>query len=82
MNKLKKTIEQYGRWAELSIYIGRIKTHIESDFSHSLENAKALLETIAKEICTIKEIELGTKAQHKQRIKKCFFSSGLSKQVT
>lgn len=29
MNKLKKTIEQYGRWAELSIYIGRQKTEIK-----------------------------------------------------
>lgn len=58
MNKLKKTIEQYGRWTELSIYIGRIETHIETDFSHSLENAKALLETIGKEICKIKGIEL------------------------
>ena len=57
MNKLKKTIEQYGRWAELSIYIGRIETHIESDFSHSLENAKALLETIGKEICSTKGIQ-------------------------
>ncbi len=58
MNKLKKTIEQYRCWAELSIYIVRIETHIESDFSHSLENAKALLETIGKEICKNKGLEL------------------------
>lgn len=54
MEKLKKVIEQYGRWSDLAIYIDRIETHIESDFSHSLENAKALLETIGKEICEIK----------------------------
>lgn len=58
MNKLKKTIEQYGRWADVSIYNGRIETHIESDFSHSLENSKAFLETIGKEICTSKGFQL------------------------
>ena len=51
MNKLKTAIEEYGRWADLSIFIDRIEAHIESDFSHSLENAKALLEAIGKEIC-------------------------------
>ena len=61
MDKLKKTIEQYGRWTELSIYVGRIEVHIESDFSHSLENAKALLETIGKEICQSKGLELKEK---------------------
>ncbi len=43
MDKLKIVIKEYGRWSELSTYVERIETHIEIDFSHSLENAKALL---------------------------------------
>ncbi|VVM20916.1 hypothetical protein BSPWISOXPB_4507 [uncultured Gammaproteobacteria bacterium] len=41
MDKLKTIIKEYGRWSELDTYIDRIETHIEIDFSHSLENAKA-----------------------------------------
>lgn len=76
MDKLKKTIEQYGRWAELSIYIGRIETHIESDFSHSLENAKALLETIGKEICTSKGLQLSDTISINGVLKNAFSSLG------
>ena len=76
MDKLKNTIEQYGRWAELSIYIGRIETHIESDFSHSLENAKALLETIGKEICQSKGIQLSETSSINGVLKNAFSSLG------
>lgn len=76
MNKLKKTIEQYGRWTDLSIYIGRIETHIESDFSHSLENAKALLETIGKEICQSKGIQLSETSSINGVLKNAFSSLG------
>jgi Abortive infection C-terminus len=78
MNKLKQTIEQYGRWAELSIYIGRIETHIESDFSHSLENAKALLETIGKEICTSKGLQLSDTISINGVLKNAFSALGYS----
>ena len=78
MNKLKRAIEQYGRWAQLSIYIGRIETHIESDFSHSLENAKALLETIGKEICQSKGIQLSEKSSINGVLKNAFSSLGYS----
>lgn len=78
MNKLKKAIEQYGRWAELSIYIVRIETHIESDFSHSLENAKALLETIGKEICQSKGIQLSETSSINGVLKNAFSSLGYS----
>lgn len=76
MDKLKKTIEQYGRWTELSIYIGRIETHIDSDFSHSLENAKALLETIGKEICQSKGIQLSETSSINGVLKNAFSSLG------
>jgi hypothetical protein len=48
-NKLKAVIKEYGRWSELDTYIDRIETHIEIDFSHSLENAKALQITNQKD---------------------------------
>ena len=54
MDKLKDKISQYGKWAPIDEYIVRIETHLDSDFSISLENAKALLETIGKEICKSK----------------------------
>jgi len=54
MEKLKNVIEQYGRWKDLSIYVERIETHIISDFSLCIENSKALLESISKEICNLK----------------------------
>lgn len=54
MDKLKDKISQYGRWAPINEYIVRIETYLENDFSISLENAKALLESIGKEICKSK----------------------------
>ena len=58
MDKLRETVKKYAQWSELTIYIDRMEAHLESDFSHSLENAKALLETIGKEICKERGIEL------------------------
>lgn len=78
MEKLKRTIEQYGRWTDLSIYIGRIETHIESDFSHSLENAKALLETIGKEICKEKGLTLSETSSINGVLKSAFSALGYS----
>ncbi len=78
MERLKKTIEQYGRWSELSIYIERIEAHVSSDFSHAIENAKALLETIGKEICKSKDVELGGTASINAVMKKAFTAIGYS----
>ncbi len=76
MNRLKGVIEQYGRWSELLVYVGRIETHIESDFSHSLENAKALLETIGKEICHSNGIQLSETSSVNGVLKNAFSSLG------
>ncbi len=76
MDKLKSVIKEYGCWSELSTYVERIETHIEIDFSHSLENAKALLETIGKEICTANKVELGSKPSINSVLKKAFSSLG------
>lgn len=76
MERLRKVIEQYGRWSALTIYTDRIEAHLSSDFSHAVENAKALLETIGKEICNTKGIELGAKPSTNAVMKKAFTAIG------
>ena len=78
MERLKKIIEQYGRWSELTIYTNRIEAHAPTDFSHAIENAKALLETIGKEICKSKGVELGKTASINAVMKKAFTVIGYS----
>ncbi|MBV5296764.1 MAG: abortive infection family protein [Rhodoferax sp.] len=58
MEKLKATLAQYSRWQPYGIYVDRMEGHLELDFSVSVENAKALLEGIGKEICDAKCIPL------------------------
>ncbi len=54
MDKLKSIIEQHSRWQPLTEYVRRIEGYRETDFVLCVENAKSLLESIAKEICTQK----------------------------
>ena len=70
--------EQYGRWSELTTYTDRIEAHAPTDFSHAVENAKALLETICKEICNAKGVELGATASINAVMKKAFAAIGYS----
>lgn len=76
MEKLKKIIEKHGQWSELTIYTERIETHIHTDFSQALENAKALLESISKEICTLKGIEISPDSSINKVLKKAFIAIG------
>ena len=76
MNKLKTVINEYGRWSDLDDYVDRIEAHIESDFSLSLENAKALLETIGKQICETYQVELGKTPSINAVISQSFSSLG------
>ena len=76
MERLRKVIEQYGRWSVLAIYTDRIEAHLSSDFSHAVENAKALLETIGKEICNTKGVELGATPSTNAVMKKAFTAIG------
>lgn len=78
MEKLRATIAQYGRWQELGQYIDRMEGHLESDFSISVENAKALLESIGKEICNSKKVELPTNPSINAVLKKAFCALGYS----
>ncbi|KAF1082362.1 MAG: hypothetical protein GQF41_1083 [Candidatus Rifleibacterium amylolyticum] len=76
MERLRSTIVQYGRWSEIGIYIDRMEAHFESDFSIAVENAKALLETIGKEICKDKNVELSNNPTVGAVIKKAFIAIG------
>jgi len=78
MERLKKVIEQYGRWSELITYTDRIEAHGPTDFSHAVENAKALLETICKEICNSKGVKLDATASINAVMKKAFAAIGYS----
>lgn len=76
MQKLRSTIDQYTRWSALIIFIDRMEAHLESDFSHSLENAKALLEAIGKEICKVCGVELRPDSSINGVLKNAFSAIG------
>lgn len=78
MERLEKVIAQYGRWSELITYTDRIEAHVTTDFSHAIENAKALLETIGKEICKSKGVQLGAAPSTNAVMKKAFAAIGYS----
>lgn len=72
MERLRQIIELYSRWSALSTYLDRIEAHATTDFSHAIENAKALLETIGKEICSSKGLELNDNPSINAVMKKAF----------
>lgn len=78
MEKLKKVIEQYGHWSALTLYTDRVEAYLFSDFSHALENAKAILETISKEICSSKGVTLESSSSINSVLKKAFIAIGYS----
>jgi len=78
MENLKLLIAQYGRWTPLEEYVLRIETFIDSDFGSALENAKSILESIAKEICDEKGIELGSTESVGGLLKKAYKAIGYS----
>ncbi len=76
MEKLREVIKQYGRWTDLKVYVGRIEASVQNDFSAALENAKALLETICKEICRLKGTEYKANETTNGLLKKAFLAIG------
>lgn len=74
MDKLKAIIEQHSRWQPLVDYINRIEGYRESDFSVCVDNAKALLEAIAREICKQKD-QACTNEDSTGKVLKLAFSS-------
>lgn len=76
MKKLKKVIEQYGRWVEYSMYADRIEAHVDSDFSLCVENSKSLIEGISKQICKEKDIVLSGDESFNKLVKMAFDAIG------
>lgn len=76
MEKLRITLAKYSRWQPLDMYVDRMEAHLETDFSIAVENAKALLESICKEICDTKGVELGKKPSINGVLKQAFVALG------
>ena len=76
MEKLRATLLQFSRWQALGMYVDRMEAHLETDFSIAVENAKALLESIGKEICKTKGVELGSAPSINVVLKKAFGGLG------
>jgi len=76
MEKLRKIIEQYGRWAIYSDYVDRIEAHVLTDFSQCVENSKSLIEGISKQICLEKEVKLSGRESFNKIIKLAFDAIG------
>lgn len=66
MEHLREILQKYSRWRDYDIYISRIESQREIDFSICIENSKALIEGIAKEICSLKNQDLnGTESMNR-----------------
>ena len=76
MKKLKKVIEQYGRWSVYSMYVDRIEAHVDSDFSICVENSKSLIEGISKQICKEKGIAIASDEPFNRLVKTAFSAIG------
>jgi hypothetical protein len=79
MDRLKKIIEQYGRWSALTIYTERIEALAYTDFSQAIDNVKALLESIGKEICESKGVKIDATTSINAVMKKAFTAIGYSR---
>lgn len=78
MDRLKALIELHGRWHPLSVYVNRIEGFRDDDFTLCIENAKSLLESIAKEICTQRSQSFTTDDNTGKILKLAFSSFGYS----
>ncbi|MGE6995360.1 abortive infection family protein [Pseudomonas sp. NPDC047961] len=73
MEKLRALVFQHHRWSGLSEYIDRIEASVSIDFSLALENSKAMIETISKELCQANGVVLKNEDFH--QIVRCAFSA-------
>jgi len=78
MERLRSTLVQYSHWQVVGMYVDRIEAYLETDFSLAVENAKALLEAIGKEICSVKGADLPLAPSINVVLKKAFSSLGYS----
>lgn len=76
MEKLREVISQHAKWANILLYVDRIESSVTTDFSLALENSKALLECISKEICVVQACPLDTKTSMNQTLRAAFQALG------
>lgn len=78
MDKLKVIIEQYSRWKPLESFVSRIEAYRSSDYVICVENSKSLLESIGKDICQEKGVEINAGPSVNGIIKLAFKALGYS----
>ncbi len=78
MQKLRKLIDANTRWSEFNIFVDRIESSRNQDFSLAFENAKALLESVCKEICKSCGKELSPQSSMNGIVKTSFSALGFS----
>ena len=78
MQKLRELIDAHARWSEFSIFVVRIESARDQDFSLAFENTKALLESVCKEICKSYGKELSTQSSMNGVVKTSFSVLGFS----
>lgn len=78
MQKLRELIDAHARWSEFSILVDRIELSRAQYFSLAFENAKALLESVCKEICKSCGKELSAQSSMNGIVKTSFSALGFS----
>src|SRR5437588_11459996 len=76
MEKLREIIGTYAQWQSLEDYVNRIEGYREEDCPLCVENAKAMLEAVAKEICTHRNKDFGKQDGTGKILKLAFASLG------
>ena len=74
MQKLRELINANTRWSEFIIFVDRIELSRDQDFSLAFENAKALLESVCKEICKLCGRELSAQSSMNGIVKTSFLA--------
>lgn len=78
MQKLRELIANHARWSEFDIFIERIELSRDQDFSLAFENAKALLESVCKEICQSCGTPLAAQSSMNGIVKSSFSALGFT----
>ncbi len=76
MQRLKSILTKHSNWEPYNEYIVRIEGFASTDFTLCVENAKALLEGISKEVCVKKGVALDKNSKMSGLLKTAFKSLG------
>lgn len=76
MQRLKSILAKHSNWEPYNEYIVRIESFASTDFTLCIENAKALLEGISKEVCVKRGVTLDKNSKMSGLLKTAFKSLG------